>query len=615
MVSTYLGYQFYTQDLTKTLQRIAAEPQVAREAQYYQANIGTVKSVDDFLANTRLFTYAMKAYGLEDMTYAKAFMKKVLESDLSDSKSFANQLSDSRYRDFAQAFNFTTDGTLQNSAAVQADDQEAGTTDLYTQKNADAATATEQATTYFEGHIGAVTSVDDLLANGQLYSYALKSVGLDPTMMSSTVVRSALTSDLSDPTSVANKLGHNFLTLAELFNFGTDGSVMGSDGAQNSSQTNAIVSYYSNQSDAGVSDSQASLLTQYYQNNIGSVKSVDDLLKNNTLYNYVLTAYGLDPSTVSQTTIRKALESDLSDKNSYANTSGDSRLKDLAAAFNFAADGSVATRRMAQSIPSASATVALYGTRIASDVVSQNAAKAETTYYEGHIGEVRTLDDLLNDTRLTAYIVKAYGADKANLSKSDLRQILTSDLSDPNSYANRLGYHDLAAAFNFATDGTIERDAPQQAQSSKNAITTADDYVRQTMETEAGDTSEGVRLALYFARKAPTITSAYSILGDKALLQVVRTALGISDTTGGADIDVQAAMIEKRLNISDLQDPDKLNKFLVRFSALYDMNNDTSSTSPTSILFGGQQDATGQQGVIGFDPTLIASFQSVKIGL
>jgi hypothetical protein len=45
-----------------------------------------VKSVDDLLKNDRLYQYAMKAHGLEDMTYAKAFMKKVLESDLSDPK-------------------------------------------------------------------------------------------------------------------------------------------------------------------------------------------------------------------------------------------------------------------------------------------------------------------------------------------------------------------------------------------------------------------------------------------------------------------------------------------------------------------------------------------------
>jgi Protein of unknown function (DUF1217) len=45
-------------------------------------------------------------YGLEDMAYAKAFMEKVLQSDLSDSKSFANTLIDERYRDFAAAFSF-----------------------------------------------------------------------------------------------------------------------------------------------------------------------------------------------------------------------------------------------------------------------------------------------------------------------------------------------------------------------------------------------------------------------------------------------------------------------------------------------------------------------------
>ncbi len=40
----------------------------------------------------------MKAYGLDDMICAKAFfMKKVLESDLTDANSFANKLSDTRY--------------------------------------------------------------------------------------------------------------------------------------------------------------------------------------------------------------------------------------------------------------------------------------------------------------------------------------------------------------------------------------------------------------------------------------------------------------------------------------------------------------------------------------
>ena len=40
------------------------------------------------------------------MTYAKAFMRKVLNEGVDSSDAFANQLADSRYRDFADTFNF-----------------------------------------------------------------------------------------------------------------------------------------------------------------------------------------------------------------------------------------------------------------------------------------------------------------------------------------------------------------------------------------------------------------------------------------------------------------------------------------------------------------------------
>ena len=77
MVSTYLSYDLVVRDMKASLDRTASDPQVAREAAYYKENIGKVTSVDEFLDNYRLYSYAMKAYGLEDMVYAKAFMKKV----------------------------------------------------------------------------------------------------------------------------------------------------------------------------------------------------------------------------------------------------------------------------------------------------------------------------------------------------------------------------------------------------------------------------------------------------------------------------------------------------------------------------------------------------------
>ncbi|UHC16402.1 DUF1217 domain-containing protein [Methylobacterium currus] len=115
MTSTLTSYTLLSRNLATSLQRKGAEPIVARETAYYQANIGKVKSVDDFMADRRLYSYAMKAFGLEDMTYAKAFMRKVMAEGTSDSSSFANRLADDRYVAFAKAFDFAAGATAQGT--------------------------------------------------------------------------------------------------------------------------------------------------------------------------------------------------------------------------------------------------------------------------------------------------------------------------------------------------------------------------------------------------------------------------------------------------------------------------------------------------------------------
>lgn len=84
MVSTYLDYNLIARDMKLSLRRVSEQTIVARDTQYYRENIGSVASVDEFLADYRLYSYAMKAYGLADMIESVAFMRKVLESDLSD---------------------------------------------------------------------------------------------------------------------------------------------------------------------------------------------------------------------------------------------------------------------------------------------------------------------------------------------------------------------------------------------------------------------------------------------------------------------------------------------------------------------------------------------------
>ncbi|KEG18330.1 DUF1217 domain-containing protein [Bartonella bacilliformis] len=114
MIGTYTSYRSTIDNMKKTLDRLLKEPQVKRETDYYVRNIASIQSVDEFLANDKLYRYAMQAHGLEDMIYAKGMMRKVLLDPR-----YASQLSDQRYQQFAAAFNFNLYGekaTQQNSA-------------------------------------------------------------------------------------------------------------------------------------------------------------------------------------------------------------------------------------------------------------------------------------------------------------------------------------------------------------------------------------------------------------------------------------------------------------------------------------------------------------------
>lgn len=202
----------------------------------------------------------------------------------------------------------------------------------------------------------------------------------------------------------------------------------------------------------------------------------------------------------------------------------------------------------------------------------------ESAYYKEHIGDIKSIDDFLADTRIFRYAMNAFGLEDMAHAKGFVRKILTEGIDDSHSFANRLDddrFKQLATVFNFAHDG----EATTTKDSAKQGV--VDRYVRQTLETAEGEDNEGVRLALYFQRSAPDVTSVYGLLGDSALFQVVKTVFGFPDEMAGADIDKQAAAISKRFDITDLQDPDKLNTLIQRFTLMWDA---TENATPDPVL-------------------------------
>jgi hypothetical protein len=245
-------------------------------------------------------------------------------------------------------------------------------------------------------------------------------------------------------------------------------------------------------------------------------------------------------------------------------------------------------------------------TRSLANVSKEPLVARDTEYYLANITKVKSIDDFLNNDRLYRYAMKAFGLEDMIYAKAFMRKVLTEGIDTDKSFANTLTdprYKEFASTFNFARYGDVTTvfDRTQQG--------TADMYVRQTLEEKAGDQNQGVRLALYFQRKASSITEPLQLLADPALAQVTRTLIGLPEQAAGMDIDKQAALIKDRLNLEDFQDPAKLEELITRFTAMYEMNNpQTATISPMAALF------TTQPLTSGLSNDLLASIQKLPLG-
>ena len=829
MISTYLGYTIASRDMVTTLGNIAAQSDTKRQADYYNANIGKVKTVDDLLGNYQLYSYAMKAYGLEDMTYAKGMMKQVLTSDLSDTSSFANKLTDPRYKAFAAAFNFGA-----TTEVAQTSDQETTMLGLYTQSFTDEETAAKTASDAYAAGMDKITNVDQLISNTALKSYVLNAYGLDPTVTSNSFLKSILTSDVSDPNSFVNVNGSAVdKKIAAQFNFNADGTVKTStpdddiayyqsqissitdvkdltsntrlfdyiktaygisvsaaafnasarspslaasngltdvmaqfnfqaDGtvatggvaqdatqlatgaadyttnfvshAQTEAQKAAVMDEYNTSvpsfmTAVGAADSDA-----YYKANIGSITSVAQITSDSQLFNYVKTAYGMDstmsatefrlvmtnptfaslsgltsaaaqfnfqsdgtvasgqqaqtateiadastafkanyakaqtalvtsaqtnyktrissvtdiksfflsnasdtdktndslpelyqvalraygisPDEMSTTQMKKVLESDPYDPKSYVSSLKDTRFTNLAKAFNFGSDGKLDPSVQALSQTTVNSYITQYSSRVSIGLTGAAATKATAdaktaaTYFATNITGVHSVTDLLADSKLTNFVLTANGIDPKKVTTDTLKKAFAADPSDPKSFVNTAAgaqFKGIVEAFNFDAKGNLTNTKLGTAQNT-GAVANIDDlFLHQTLESQEGQTSDGVRLALYFQRKAPTISSIYDIMSDSALYNVITTTFSLPSSISNMDVAQQAKLLGNLVNVSDLQDPSKVTKLLQRFSAMYDLQNTSTSSPALSIL-------QGSSGTVGISADMLLSIATLKTG-
>lgn len=228
--------------------------------------------------------------------------------------------------------------------------------------------------------------------------------------------------------------------------------------------------------------------------------------------------------------------------------------------------------------------------------------RREAGYYLANIRSVKSVDDFMRNDRLYSFAMTAFGLKDMVYARAFMRKVLTEGVDGSKSFALQLAdprFREFAETFNFARYGgtAIAFERAQQG--------TLDRYMRVQLEADAGKTDEGLRLALYFQRKATSVASVYGLMADPALYKVVQTALGLPAAYSNVDVDSQASFIRSKINVEDFLDPGKLDSFITRFTAKWQAANSSAALNVPQV-------GLSQSLLSTFDNSLLLSMQLLR---
>lgn len=329
----------------------------------------------------------------------------------------------------------------------------------------------DRAVQEFSERIGGIQTAGQLLDDYSVLKVALGAFGLDDDINNKAFIKQVLESDLDDPLSLANKLSDDrYRAMAETFGFNSaSGPQLTSAGALQDFPT---------------------------------VGTPDDLLANRSLLKQALAKFGLEDQQNNQFFLQRVLESDLSDPASFVNKLSDPKLVEFAEYFDFAGrapehdnpiqalvaefdkyGGSLASAEdLVEDEDLLQAVIGTFGLQRTSKTFIKDVLLSDPTDEGALVNTLEdkrylavseafgfgwpdvsslTVDEFLGNARLREESLDAFNvSDKGD---DYLRSVLTSDLSDPDSFVNQtenLPFYDLADAYQ---NGWPAQDSKMQA--------------------------------------------------------------------------------------------------------------------------------------------------------
>ena len=499
---------------------------VSRETKAFAEKIERVETSDQLMADRAVLKVALGAFGLSEDINNRAFIKKILDSDLSDTKSLANRLADKRYLAFAQAFNFASpDGPRLPDAAAPGELSE---------------------------RMAGLSSADDLLADRSLLRASLAQFGLEDNIANTYFLKQVLVSDLSDPSSFANRMPDKRLVdFARAFDFFTKDT----EKSQNLSRLDGLVDTFSGR--------------------LRSVDSAAKLLQEPAMLTEALDIFGLDNIFTSDF-LTDVLNSDLNDPASFANSLTDKRFAAFSAAFNFATPALDALKNPVLDL--------------SGDPVMKKGTLETFISAVASSDMPETPDELLSDATLRGATFGLLAIPDTVSNRGLAKRILESDPGVPTSLVNVFPdnrYQSLAAFFDFRSE-PAPRGYPTGfvEQVTKN-------YIAREFEARVGDIDPTMRIALSLERELGQVARGsgsndakwFAIMASPPLRQVFEGAFGFPSSFGSIDIDQQLVRLKARSEktfgtseVSELTDPEKLDTLRQRYLLLGSIQSSGSFT-------------------------------------
>ncbi|MHC0051960.1 DUF1217 domain-containing protein [Actibacterium sp. D379-3] len=218
----------------------------------------------------------------------------------------------------------------------------------------------------------------------------------------------------------------------------------------------------------------------------------------------------------------------------------------------------------------------------------------DVDYFRENIGKITSAEALVADRRLLSVALGAFGLDDDIDNRFFIQKVLSDGTLEDGALANKLAdksYFKLSEAFGFG-----DFDVPNtQLSNFADKITSA--YQTRQFEIAVGDQNADMRLALNLTRDLTELaandssdeTKWYSVMGSEPLRTVFETAFGLPPEFAALDIDKQLTMFRDRADrifgngeVSQFQDPEKMEELLRLFLVRAELNNTAASFSPAS---------------------------------